>query len=74
VPTRLCIEFPFCKILPSAADFGVRSASEFNRFQPNSLRNGTGNFFGGTGNLSAANREAAKSGRREDVMANTSAS
>jgi hypothetical protein len=25
-------------------DFGVQSASEFNGFQPNSLRNGTGNF------------------------------
>jgi hypothetical protein len=30
--------------------FGGESASKFNRLKPNSLQNGTGNFFGGTGN------------------------
>jgi hypothetical protein len=32
-------------IRPSADDFDVPSASEFNDFQSNSLRNGTGNFW-----------------------------
>ncbi len=31
--------------------FGLHSTSNFNGLQSNSLRNGTGNFFGVTGNL-----------------------
>ena len=45
----------FCSILHF--DFDVQSASEFNGFQPNSLRNGTGNFQTRIREILSRNRE-----------------
>ena len=45
----------FCSILHF--DFDVQSASEFNGFQPNSLRNGTGNFQTRIREFFSGNRE-----------------
>jgi hypothetical protein len=52
------------QILVLHGDFGSKSSNKFKPLQPNSLCNGTGNFFAGTGNFSAANKEAGKKRKR----------
>src|SRR5260370_33832572 len=41
----------FRRFRPQPAIFGAQSANEFNGLRRNSLRNGTGHFFGVTGHL-----------------------
>jgi hypothetical protein len=50
-PANREINREFFDFGPLFADFWLHSASKFNHLQQNSLRNGTGNFFGVTGNL-----------------------
>jgi hypothetical protein len=47
----------FCRLEALHCDFGAQSASEFNGFQLNSPRNGTGNFRTCIRENSARNRE-----------------
>jgi hypothetical protein len=48
-------------------DFGVQSASEFNDFQRNSLRNGTGNFWRPNREIFSKNREFSRQNKEFDL-------
>jgi hypothetical protein len=56
-PANRQINREFYRLRPSTAIFGAQTAREFNGLQPNSLRNGTANFFGASREFLAKNRE-----------------
>jgi len=53
-------------------DFDVQSASEFNGFQPNSLRNGTGNFQTRIREFFSRNRKSCQEVKRNSETGRTS--